>query len=338
MTKSVLLIFFMAFYLSGCAAVDDLGSSLQDLSSTLKYNMQGEYYLYQQDFKQGRDTFKQAVQTDPKSPEAQYYFGRFLLAENEVKKALPYLKQATVLKDDKSEYYFWLGVAYGESGQRTLESKSYLMALDIEPNNIQALTYLGNNRLRAKKYKEALKYYRIALDLSYENPQALYNSAVALRKLGRTKEEKLILRDYMNTYPSGSFSRLATDRLNRLGDFTYRNHRLGYRTVTLAEITFLPSSGILSETSYLSLDLLGETIANMPKGTLNIVVYSLNNRNLAKKRAISIRNYLTKRVPELQTNTRIRLSWFGTAEKRVVLKKTLRIKESVQFFLTDFKN
>jgi tetratricopeptide (TPR) repeat protein len=331
MTKSVLLIFFMAFYLSGCAAVDDLGS-------TLKYNMQGEYYLYQQDFKQGRDTFKQAVQTDPKSPEAQYYCGRFLLAENEVKKALPYLKQATVLKDDKSEYYFWLGVAYGESGQRTLESKSYLMALDIEPNNIQALTYLGNNRLRAKKYKEALKYYRIALDLSYENPQALYNSAVALKKLGRTKEEKLTLRDYMNTYPSGSFSRLATDRLNRLGDFIYRNHRLGYRTVTLAEITFLPSSGILSETSYLSLDLLGETIANMPKGTLNIVVYSLNNRNLAKKRAISIRNYLTKHFPDLETNKRIRLSWFGTAEKRVVLKKTLRIKESVQFFLTDFKN
>ena len=321
----------MALYLSGCAAVGDLGSSL-------KYNMQGEYYLYQQDFQQGRDTFKQAVQTDPKNPEAQYYYGRFLLAENDAKKALPYLKQATVLKHDKSEYYFWLGVAYGESGQKSLERKNYQKALDIDPNNIQALTYMGNNHLRAKKYKEALKYYRMALDLSYENPQALYNSAVALRKLGRTKEEKRALLAYINTYPSGSFARLATDRLNRLGDFTYRNHRLGYRTVTLAEVVFLPSSGILSEVSYSSLDLLGETIANMPKGTLNIIVYSLNNRNLAKKRAISIRNYLTKRFPALGTNKRIRMSWFGTAEKRVVLKKTLRIKESVQFFLTDFKD
>ncbi|NOR26840.1 MAG: tetratricopeptide repeat protein, partial [Desulforhopalus sp.] len=207
-----------------------------------------------------------------------------------------------------------------------------------DPNNIQALTYIGNNHLRAKKYQEALKYYRMALDLSYENPQALYNSAVALRNLGRTKEEKLALLDYINTYPSGSFSRLATDRLNRLGDFTYRNHRLGFRTVTLAEIVFVPSSGILSEVSYPSLDLLGETIANIQKGTLNIVVYYLNNRNLAKKRAVSIRDYLTKRFPDLETNKRIRMSWFGTAEKRVVLKKTLRIKESVQFFLTDFKN
>jgi len=338
MSKSLLLIFFMAFYLSGCASFEDLGSSLQDLSSSLKYNMQGEYYLYQQDFKQGRDTFEQAALTDPESPEAQYYYGRFLLAENEEKIALPYLKQATVLKQDKSEYYFWLGVAYGESGQRTSERKSYQKALDIEPNNIQALTYLGNNRLWAKKYKEALKYYRMALDLSYENPQALYNRAVALRKLGRTKEEKLALLDYLNTYPSGSFSRLATDRLNRLNDFTYRNYTLGYRTVTLAEISFLPSSGVLSETSFPSLDLLGETVANMPKGTLQIIVYSLNNRNLAKKRAISIRNYLTERFPDLETNKRIRVSWFGTTEKRVVLKKTLRIKESVQFFLSDFKD
>lgn len=331
MTRSVPLILCMALYLSGCAAVEDLGSSL-------KYNMQGEYYLYQQDFKQGRDTFKQAVQTDPMNPEAQYYYGRFLLAENYAKKALPYLKEATVLKDDKSEYYFWLGVAYGESGQGRPERKSYQKALDIDPNNIQALTYMGNNYLRARKYQEALKYYRVALDLSSENPQALYNSTVALRKLGRSKEEKLALLDYINTYPSGSFSRLATDRLNRLGDFTYRNHRLGFRTITLAEIVFLPSSGIVSEVSYPSLDLLGETVVNMPKGTLNIIVYFYNNRNLAKKRASSIRNYLTKRFPDLGKNKRIRMSWFGTAEKRVVLKKTLRIKESVQFFLTDFKD
>lgn len=338
MTKLVLLLFCLAFYLSGCATVEDLGSSLQDLSSSLQYNMQGEYYLYQQDFKQGCQIFKQATVTDSKSPEAQYYYGRFLLAENEAKLALPYLKKATVLKPDKSEYYFWLGVAYGESGHRKSERKSYQKALGIDPKNKQALTYLGNNYLRAKEYTNALKHFRMALDLSYDNPQALYNRAVALGKLGRTKEEKRALLDYVNAYPSGSFARLATDRLNRLGNYTYRNYSLGYRTVTLAEIAFVPSSGTLSETSYPSLDLLGETIVNMSKGTLNIIVYSLNNRDLAKKRAISIRHYLTGRFPDLETNKRVRLSWFGTAERRVVLKKTIRIKESVQFFLADFKD
>ena len=330
MTRSAPLILCVVLYLSGCTAVGDLGSSL-------KYNMQGEYYLYKDDFNQGRATFKQAVQTDPNSPEAQYYYGRFLLIDNDARKALPYLKQATVLDSGKSEYYFWLGVAYGESGQESLERKSYTKALEIDPNNIQALTYMGNNHLRAKKYQKALEYYRMALDLSYENPQALYNRTVALRQMGQFREEKVALLDYMNVYPEGIFSRLAADRLNSLGDYTYRNHRLGFRTVTLDEIVFVPSSGKLPETAYPTLDLVGETVANMPNGTLNIIVYYLNNKDLAKQRAVSIRDYLTRRFPDLQKNNRIRMSWFATAEKRVVLKKNLNINESVQFFLTDFK-
>ena len=330
MIRSAPMVLCMALYLSGCAAVGDMGSSL-------KYNIQGEYYLYQQDFKQGRETFRQAVQTDQNNPEAQYYYGRFLLADSEPRKALPYLKEATVLDPNKSEYYFWLGVAYGDSGQESLERKSYTQALKIDPNNVQALTYMGNNHLRAKKYKEALEYYRMALDLSYDNPQALYNKAVALKKMRRVREEKLALLDYINAYPAGSFSRLATDRLNSLGDYTYRNHRLGFRTVTLAEIVFIPSSDKLSETAYPSLDLVGETVANMPDGALNIVVYYLNNKDLAKQRAVSIRNYFIKHFPDLEKNKRIRISWFASSERRVVLKKTLYVKKSVQFFLTDFK-
>jgi tetratricopeptide (TPR) repeat protein len=320
----------VALYLSGCTAVGDLGSSL-------KYNMQGEYYLYKENFNQGRATFKQAVQTDPNNPEAQYYYGRFLLADNDARKALVYLKQATVLETGKSEYYFWLGVAYGESGHESLERKSYTKALGIDPDNIQALTYMGNNHLRAHKYQKALEYYRMALDLSYENPQALYNRAVALKKMGRFREEKAALLDYINIYPAGSFSRLAADRLNILGDHTYRNHRLGFRTVTLAEIVFVPSSAKLSETAYPSLDLVGESVANMPHGTLHIIVYSLKNKELAKQRAVSIRTYLARRFPDLEKNKRIQMSWFATAEKRVVLDKTLHITDSVQFFLTDFK-
>ncbi len=330
MTRSAPLILCIALYLSGCAAVGDLGSSL-------KYNMQGEYYLYKEDFNQGRDIFKQAVQTDPENPEAQYYYGRFLLADNDARKAFPYLKQATVLDAGKSEYYFWLGVAYGESGQERLEQKSYTKALEIDPNNIQALTYMGNHHIRAKKYQKALEYYGMALDLSHENPQALYNRTIALRKMGRFREEKVALLDYINFYPAGSFSRLAADRLNSFGDYTYRNHRLGFRTVTLAEIVFVPSSGKLSETAYPSLNLVGETVANMPNGTLHIIVYYLNNKDLAKQRAVSIRDYLARRFPDLEKNKRLQMSWFATAEKRVVLKKNLYINESVQFFLTDFK-
>jgi tetratricopeptide (TPR) repeat protein len=329
MIRSIPIILCIALYFSGCAAVGDFGSSL-------KYHLQGEHYLQKQDFKQGLDTFGKAVKIDRENPEVNYYYGRFLLADNNTKKALPYLKQATVLEPGKSDYHFWLGVAYGESRQESPERKSYLKALELDPENSQALTYLGNNRLRAKKYAEALEYYRQALDLSDSNPQALYNRAVCLRKLGRVSEEKRAWLHYLDIYPSGSFARLAADRLNSLGDQTYRNHRLGLRTITLAEIGFMSFSDKLSETAYASLDLVGSTVAKMEGGTLNIIVYQLNNSNLAKSRAITIRDYMVKNFPELNENNRLQISWFGTAEKRVVLKKELLLKESVQFFLTDF--
>jgi tetratricopeptide (TPR) repeat protein len=330
MIRSVPIILCIVLYFSGCAAVGNFGNSL-------KYHIQGEHYLQKQNFKQGLETFGEAVKIDRNNPEVNYYYGRFLLAENDTKKALPYLKRATVLEPGKSEYHFWLGVAYGESRQESQERKSYMKALELDPKNIQALTYMGNNRLRVKKYAEALEYYRMALDLRDSNPQALYNRAVCLRHLGRVPEEKRAWLHYLDTYPSGSFSRLAADRLNSLGDQTYRNHRLGLRTVTLTEIGFVPFSDKLSEAAYPSLNLVGSTVAKMPGGMLNIIVYQLNNSNLAKSRAIAIGDYLNKHFPELNKDNRLQTSWFGTAEKRVVLKKELLLKESVQFFLTDFK-
>jgi len=330
MIRMAVMMLGIALALSGCAKVGEFGNSL-------RYTVQGEYYLRNQNYKQGLETFGQIVKNDRKSPEANFYCGRFLLAENQARRALPYLKQATALAPDKSDYQFWQGVAYGESGQDGMERGSYQKALKLDPENIKALTYLGNNRLRAGKYREALGYYSRALELSDANPQALFNRAVVLRHLGRVPEEKQALLDYLDAYPSGSFARLAADRLNSLGDQSYRNHRLGLRTLTLTNITFDPFTDQLSDESTPALDLLGATVANMPRGRLNIIVYQLNNSSLAKRRALSIGEYLTRHYPELHTDDRLQISWFGTAEKRVVLKKNLLIKESVQFFLTDFK-
>ena len=335
MIKTAPLLVCLALFFSGCASVDNFGSSL-------KYNIQGEYYLQKKKYPQGIEKFRQAVENDPNNAEAHYYYGRFLLAENKAEKALPSLKQAAALSPDKSEYHFWLGVALGETGQVRQERLSYRKTLEIDPENIQALTYMGNNLLRAGKDKEALEYYQKTLSLWPSSPQALYNRAVILRKQGRTQEEKRAWLQYLDAHPAGGFARVAADRLNILGDQSYRNHRLGLRTVTLAEIDFVSSTGQLSPSAYPSLDLVGATVANMVKGTLNIVVYQRNNLTLAKKRAQSIRNYLTQRYPDLnypdlKTGKRIRISWFDTAEIRTVLRKKLSHDESVQFFLTDFR-
>jgi tetratricopeptide (TPR) repeat protein len=322
-------VMLLAFFLSGCVAVQNFGTSI-------KYSIQGEYYLQEKDYQTGLLTFEPLVKADPFSAEANYYYGRFLLADEQAKKSLPYLERAVGLVPDKSDYHFWFGVALGETGKEKQERKSYYQALRLDSSNTKALTYLGNNLLREKQYSNALGYYQKALALDHFNAQALYNRAYILKQLQREPEERLAWLQYLDAYPAGSFARRAADRLNRLGDYSYRNYKLGLRTITLAEIEFEPFTAELAKKSLPSLDLLGTTVTNMASGKLNILVYQLNNRSLAKKRALSIRNYLVKEFPQLKSNNRIQLSWFDVSEKRNVLKKQLFLDQSVEFFLTEF--
>jgi len=327
MSRFIQIILCTTIIFSGCTSIKDFGSSL-------KYTVQGEYYLQGKNYEKGRETFLQSVRNDPYNPEAHFFYGRFLLAENNAKEALPALRKAVDLYPQKSEYHFWLGVTYGELGQSKKEQNSYKEALQLDKNNLSALIYLGNNLLRTKQYTKALVYYEKALAIWQYSPQPLYNRAVILRKLNRTPEEKLAWLHYLDAYPSGSFAQTAADRLNSLGDQSYRNHKLGARTITLEQIKFVPFSSQLEKSSLPSLDIIGASVSNMPKGILNIVTYQLNNLKLAKKRSLSIRNYLGKKYPDLMAQHRIKASWFDVAERQSILGKTLLLDESVRFFLT----
>lgn len=304
-------------------------------SCAVKYGIQGEYYMQQKDFEGGRETFEKALKEDPDHPQVLHFYGRFLLAENQAKAALPYLEKAVVINPNNSDYQFWLGIAYGDNALPVKERESYEAALRLNQQNVQALTCLGNNLLQAGEYTKSFSNYQQALDIWPENPQALYNRALILRKLNRDPEEKLAWKLYLQSFSEGGFARLATDRLNSLGDFSYRNYQLAARTLTLAEISFTPFSATLSASSQPSLDLLGATVANMDKGILQVIVYQQNNQQLAKMRATSIRDYLLRQFPQLQAQQRIRISWFAVPEELTILDKKLIRQESVQFFLFD---
>ncbi len=325
MDKTTTCLLIMIIALSGCAQ--------SNLGNTLKNTFQGQHYLATKEFDQGAETFRAAVQKEPDSATANYYYGRFLLANKNSKEALPYLEKAARFDPDNAAYHFWLGVAYGENAMDARERTSYLKALSLQKNHVPSLLYLGNNYLNAKSYHKALDCYQRVLVSEPDNPQALYNRALVYRHLQRTPEEQLAWRFYLDAYSSGALAQRAAEHLNQLDDFSYRNHRLGHRTVTLAAITFVPFSARLIASSKASLDLVGTTIANMPQGQLNIVVYQKNNRALAGQRARSIKVYLEKQFPILKEQQRLQLSWFDVPEQRRAFGRTIRHDESVIFFL-----
>lgn len=324
-------VFFLAVILltSGCV--------VKNIGNTVRYNIQGEFYMDLEDFEGGKRTFEKILKTDPYNARARFFYGRFLLLEGKAEQALAHFQKAVAVAPNMSKYQFWLGVAYGENKLFQKERASYLHTLQLEPQFYLALVYLGHNYLKFKEYEKALALYQKALDIWPYNPQALYNRGIILRKLGRKAGERLAWLFYLDSYPTGRFARVAAERLNNLEDFSYRNYKLGSRTITLTEIGFVAFKDQLLDYAKASLNVVGATVVNMKKGVLNIVVYQTNNRELAKMRSLAIRRYLYERFPELEGSQRVQVSWFDTPESRVVQKKEVTLDESVQFFLSDLK-
>lgn len=321
--QSIFILMLLPVLLGGCA-----------VGQAIKNNVQGTHYLQTKDYEAGEDVFRAAVVRDRDNPQPNYYLGRFLLANDKPKQALPYLQKAASLDPRDTDYLFWQGVAYGELGKQNQERKSYQQVLKIKEKHLQALTYLGHNQLKGKEYAQALKTYEKVLEVWPYSPSALYNRSLVAKILQRIPEEKVGWLSYLSAYPSGALAIKAADHLNRLGDFSYRNHYLGGRTITLAKISFKPFSSELALKSFPSLNVVGATASNMVNGKLQVLVYQEKNKELAKARAISIKKYLYEKFPGLTKNG-IGVSWFDQPEALTIGRKKLVNHESVRFFLTD---
>lgn len=297
---------------------------------SIKHKVQGNYYLDNKKYDQGLRVFQKELEAKPDSAETHYFLGRFLLAMEHPQKALPHLEHATKLSPEEADYHFWLGVAAAADKKLDLERQCYYRALELDPNHVQALTYLGHNRLEKGEYEKALKNYSKAIELQPQNPQALFNRGLILRHMKRTPEEKLAWKQYLYFYPSGPMAQRATANLNTLGNFDYRNHLIGSRTVTLEKIQFEPFSNRIWSRSLTSLDLLGEIMNNNRKVSVHIVIYQKRNKTLAEARAKSIKKYIIRNFPEIEPS-RLQVSWFDVPERIRMGKKTFKEDESVHF-------
>ncbi len=320
----ILAVLILWANLSGCVVME--------VGTNLTNTVQGEYYLDEQDPEKGEKVFSQEVKEHPENALSNYYYGRLLLRSKKAKEALPYLQKAGNLEPEDADYQFWLGVAYGLLKQTQQERAKYEHALEINEEHLQAITALGHWYLQNKQYTRSLQMYSRALVIWPENPAALYNRGLAFSKLGRRDEEQKAWHRYLGVNSSGRLARNAVEHLNSLGDFSYRNYRLGALILTVREIRFKKFTAELERASYGELELIGETVASMETGVLQVVVYLKKDTDLARKRAQNIRKVLLSKVPGL-SRERIGISWFGESQRN--RKKRWKIEESVDFFLVN---
>lgn len=315
-------IFFFWIAASGCV--------VQEMGANLGNSLKGEHYLAAKDSAPGEEHFRREVEANPENPLSNYYYGRLLLRSEKAEAALPYLRKAGRLDPGKADYRFWTGVTYGLLRQRNEERVEFEQAIRLDPGHEQALTSLGHWHLRQKQYATALEMYEKALAIQPDNPAALYNRALCLSKLGRRQEEQRAWHRYLAANSSGGGLAVnAVAHLNALGDYSFRNYRLGARTVAVERIRFSPSRADVAKESFPELKMIGEIAGSMKSGVLQVVVYQKNDVDLARERAQEIRKFLLKNAHGLSMD-RIGISWFGEPQRNA--RKKWIIEESVDFF------
>ena len=315
------------------ALVMTSGCVVTEMGNAVKHSLKGKHFLSTKDYSKGVESFKLEVTENPNSSLANYYYGRFLLGDKQYKEALLYLQKASTLDPDNPEYHFWVGVAQNSLGKKSLEKKSYLKALSLDKDHLRSLIYLGHNQLESKKYAKALQNYTKALRIWPASPSSLYNRALILTKLNRKPEALEGWLEYLSYYPSGAMARNAVVHLNILEDYSFRNYTLRTRTVTTEKIYFAPFSSQIADGSYRSLTLIGAIFNNMNKGKLQVVVYQQNNKELARKKALSIKYFLLAEYPEIKRKD-IGVSWFDSPETIKSPRGKKKIYESVNFFIS----
>ena len=288
----------MLFLLSGC---------------TLKQQVKGEYYLDSGKYEQGVAYFEEDFMKHPENPRTNYYLGRFYLAEGAYEKGLLHLKRAALLDQQSADNYFWLGIAHAANNQKDRERSSYLKALEIKSDHVQALTYLGHNYFEKAELEKALLTYDRVLKIWPDNPSALFNRALILKHEKRTTEEKLAWKRYLTVTASGTKARQTVENLNAAGDFDYRNYLIGRRIVTLKRIDFKPATPMIRKDTRRSLDVLGSVLENNQNIAIHVVAYQKNDRKLAEDRALAIKQYLLKNFSKIHPS-RLKLSWFDVPE------------------------
>lgn len=323
----ILAILLLPLTFGGCATMDKAARTLQGEY----HQLQGQYYLNRNDFASGRATFAPRVVENPDDPKLNYFMARFELGADKPEAALPYIQKAVKLAPANADYHFWEGVTWWALMKPDKERAAYEKALSIDPNHLSANLYLAHNMLDRRRNAEALKLYEKTLALNPDEPQAMYNRAVALERLKRDREMKLAMHRYLESYPDAPLARQGVRMLNKAGDFTWRNHVIGLRTIPLKAVEFRPGTATLTENGEASLNSIGKMLNDKTDLNVHVVVYVKGDTALARERALAVREYVHREYPKVAP-ARLAPSWFDKPESIKTDGGTHSLAQSVNIF------
>ena len=146
--------------------------------------------------------FREAVQGDPKNVEAIANLGITLANMGRIAEAQQWLRQAVDLDNHNATAHLSLGMVYDRQGLDQLAIDEYAAASVRDPNNLQAIVYRADAKMRLGASDEAAALYREALGKSRNSPRVQMSLAIALVRARRFAEARAALEAALKEDPS----------------------------------------------------------------------------------------------------------------------------------------
>lgn len=189
---TIVTIIFFAFMFSalpqGASSQANQNTSSSKREDAYRANNLGVALLEQFNPKQAVDKFRKALEIDPQLSIARVNLSIAFFYATDVNDALVEAKKAAVLLPNSPQPFYMLGLI-AKSQNRTEDAiAAFQRVLQIDPRDVGANVYLAQFLMLQRKYDEALKLLRVALEVEPYNATATYNLTISLLRSGQNEE------------------------------------------------------------------------------------------------------------------------------------------------------
>ena len=150
----------------------------------------GENYIDDDDIKNARLKFLEALALAPEDPQMHNRLGMLEMSQGNSTQAQIYYTKACELAPDVSRYHMRLGDSLQRLGQFEDAIQSYARSLELEPKNAPAWNNRGFANFNINRWNEALRCYDESMLSDPSYAVAWYNYGYTLQLSGRLNESK----------------------------------------------------------------------------------------------------------------------------------------------------
>jgi len=221
-TKAILvslIVLAIAFF---CWASDRTSlAELQTQSTTTtredayRVNNIGVALLEQFKYKEAADSFKRALQIDPKLNVAHTNLSIALFNLPDLAGSALEAQKASTLTPDAPQPFYIIGLIAKAQSRSDDAITAFQRVLKIDPNDVGTNINLGQIYSQQRKYPEAIAAFRIALAAEPYNATALYNLGQALMRSGQREEGQAATARFQDLRQRGSATTIGQNYLEQ---------------------------------------------------------------------------------------------------------------------------